>query len=189
MGLKGAAVQEITGRIWVFGDNIDTDVITPGAYVDAPLEEMTMHVLESVCPDFPSRFEKGDIIVAGTNFGCGFHGRPPRGIEALGVGVNHRRIFCPHLLRNAVALGIPVLQVDALLWASPRRVIRVNIEEALVMNLTTGETIDGTPLYGISWISSGRRHHSFDEGHCREKEKTIITRSIQGFMPITSFLP
>lgn len=150
MGLKGAAVQEITGRIWVFGDNIDTDVITPGAYVDAPLEEMTMHVLESVCPDFPSRFEKGDIIVAGTNFGCGSSRETaPEALKAMGVGVIIAGSFARIFFRNAVALGIPILQVErSPLGFTQGDVIRVNIEEALVMNLTTGETIDGTPLYG-----------------------------------------
>lgn len=142
-------MQEITGRVWTFGNSIDTDAITPGAYVDAPLEEMVMHVLESVCPDFPSRFEKGDIIVAGTNFGCGSSRETaPEALKAMGVGAIIAGSFARIFFRNAVALGIPVMQVGQ----SPRGftrgdVIRVNIEDALVKNLTTGEVLAGTPLY------------------------------------------
>ncbi|HEX9916863.1 MAG TPA: 3-isopropylmalate dehydratase, partial [candidate division Zixibacteria bacterium] len=65
-------IDKIKGRVWKFGDNVDTDVIYPGKYlpiIDA--EEMAKHALEGMDKDFPKRIKKGDIIVAGRNFGCG----------------------------------------------------------------------------------------------------------------------
>ncbi|HQJ08648.1 MAG TPA: 3-isopropylmalate dehydratase, partial [Deltaproteobacteria bacterium] len=59
------------GDVWKFGDNVDTDVIVPGQYLDAPITEIFPHVFESINPAFAKEVKKGDIIVAGKNFGCG----------------------------------------------------------------------------------------------------------------------
>ena len=142
-------MQDIQGRVWVFGDNIDTDVITPGAYLDAPMEETVKHVLEAVNPDFPARFQPGDIIAAGANFGCGSSRETaPEAMKTMGVGAIIARSFARIFFRNAVALGIPVLQVERSPGCfSQGDIVRVDIEDAGVLNLTTGENIDGIPLY------------------------------------------
>jgi 3-isopropylmalate dehydratase small subunit len=64
-------MNEITGKEWIFGDNIDTDAIVPGQYLEAPIEEIIKHVFESINKDFVNEVKRGDIIVAGKNFGCG----------------------------------------------------------------------------------------------------------------------
>jgi len=143
------AMREIEGRVWVFGDGVDTDAIVPGAYLDAPMEEILAHVLESVCPEFPGGFQPGDIIAAGADFGCGSSREiAPEALRTMGVGAIIARSFARIFFRNAVALGIPVLQVES----SPGALslgdnARVDFEAATVTNLTTGETISGTPLY------------------------------------------
>jgi len=146
---RGKAVQDIQGRVWVFGDNIDTDVIAPGAYLDAPMEETVKHVLEAVRPDFPAGFQPGDIITAGGNFGCGSSRETaPEALKTMGVGAIIARSFARIFFRNAVALGIPVLQVErSPAGFSQGDIIRVNIEDPAVLNLTTNETIPGIPLY------------------------------------------
>lgn len=142
-------MQEMEGRVWVFGDNIDTDVIAPGAYLDAPLEETLKHVLEAVRPEFPAGFRPGDIIAAGADFGCGSSRETaPEALKTMGVGAIIARSFARIFFRNAVALGIPVLQVERSPEAfSQGDIVRVDLEDAVVLNLTTDETIDGIPLY------------------------------------------
>jgi len=142
-------VQDIQGRVWVFGDNIDTDVITPGAYLDAPMEETVKHVLEAVRPDFPAGFQRGNIIAAGGNFGCGSSRETaPEVLKIMGVGAIIARSFARIFFRNAVALGIPVLQVERSPGCfSQGDIVRMDIENAKVRNLATGENIDGIPLY------------------------------------------
>lgn len=99
------------GRVHVFGDNIDTDVMIPGRYLSVvEPSEMAKHIFEEVDPGFVSRVERGDIIMAGANFGCG-SGREqaPLGLKTLGiscvVAVNFSRIF----YRMAIDLGLPIL--------------------------------------------------------------------------------
>ncbi len=143
-------MEKITGRVWIFGDNIDTDVITPGPYVDAPMEEMVKHVLEAVQPEFAVRFRPGDIIVAGGNFGCGSSRETaPEALKRMGVGAIIARSFARIFFRNAVALGIPSITVaGAPSGFAQDDVAEVDVELARITNLTTGETIAGIPLYG-----------------------------------------
>jgi 3-isopropylmalate dehydratase small subunit len=145
----GKAVQDIQGRVWVFGDDIDTDVITPGIYLDAPMEETVKHVLEAVRPEFPAQFKRGDIIAAGSNFGCGSSRETaPEALKTMGVGAIIARSFARIFFRNAVALGIPVLQVERSPGCfSQGDIVRVDIENVEVLNLATGEVVGGIPLY------------------------------------------
>jgi len=103
--------MKIRGRVWVFGDNIDTDVIIPGRYlVLSDPEELAKHVMEGVDPDFSKKVKKGDIIVAGRNFGCGSSREHAvialkyAGISAI-IAESFARIF----FRNAINLGLPVI--------------------------------------------------------------------------------
>jgi len=104
----------ITGRIWKLGDDIDTDVIYPGKYLPIIVaEEMAEHALEGYDPEFPGRIKKGDIIVAGKNFGCGSSREQAAtclkyaGIAAI-IAKSYSRIF----FRNAINQGLPLLTSD-----------------------------------------------------------------------------
>lgn len=142
-------MEKITGTIWIFGDDINTDAIVPGAYLSAPMEEVVQHVLESENPDFPGHFKKNDIIAAGSNFGCGSsRENAPEALKRLGVGAIIAQSFARIFFRNSVALGIPVITVDT----SPNGfsqgdTAEVDVEETTIKNLTTGDTIIGIPLY------------------------------------------
>ena len=101
----------ISGKVWKFGDGIDTDIIIPARYLILPLEEMKHKAMEPLNPEFASKVKEGDIIVAGKNFGCGSsREQAPAVLKSLGiraiVAISFARIF----YRNAVNLGIPVLE-------------------------------------------------------------------------------
>ncbi len=99
-------MKTISGRVFVFGDDINTDVMAPGLYFKAPMEEMARHCLEAVDPDFARQVRPGDIIVAGRNFGVGSaREQAAMALTHLGVGavlaVSFGRIF----YRNALNFG------------------------------------------------------------------------------------
>jgi len=100
----------LSGRVWKFDDDISTDVLSPGAYAIDPVEVRKLHVLESVNPAFASDVEDGDVIVAGRNFGCGSSRETaPENLKALGVACVCAESFARLFMRNAVAVGLPVL--------------------------------------------------------------------------------
>jgi 3-isopropylmalate/(R)-2-methylmalate dehydratase small subunit len=142
-------MEKITGRVWVFGDDIDTDLITPGPYVDAPIEEMVKHVLEAIKPNFSDDFDSGDIIVAGKNFGCGSSRETaPEALRAMGVGAIVARSYARIFFRNAIALGIPLIVAkDSPGDIEEGDTVEIDFEGASVINLNTGAELTGTPLY------------------------------------------
>jgi 3-isopropylmalate/(R)-2-methylmalate dehydratase small subunit len=107
-------LTRITGRIWVLGDDIDTDVIYPGKYlpiIDA--EEMGKHAMEGVDPEFPNKLQDGDIIVAGMGFGCGSsREQAATCLKSAGVAAIIAGSFARIFFRNAVNQGLPLIQAD-----------------------------------------------------------------------------
>ena len=100
----------IKGNVWRFGDNINTDVIIPGRYMNSPLEEMKTHALEMVNPQFPLEVEKGDIIVGGENFGCGSSREEAVSVlKASGITAVVCESFARIFFRNAISIGLPVI--------------------------------------------------------------------------------
>ena len=98
-------------RIWKFGDNIDTDALAPGRYMSAPIDVLASHCLETVRPKFASQASQGDIIIAGANFGMG--SSREQAVEALrhlGIAAVIAQSFAGIFYRNAVNLGLPVLE-------------------------------------------------------------------------------
>lgn len=104
------------GQAWTFGDNVDTDVIIPTQYLQmSDMDAMSDHTFESIRPDFSERVSEGDIIVAGRNFGCGSsREQAPAVLKALGIGAIVAKSFSRIFYRNAINLGIPVLECDGM---------------------------------------------------------------------------
>jgi 3-isopropylmalate/(R)-2-methylmalate dehydratase small subunit len=104
--------MQIHGNVWKYGDNIDTDVIIPGRYchiVDPA--ELGRHALADLDPDFVKNMRQGDIIVAGTNFGCGSSREmAPIAIKAAGVSAVVAASFARIFFRNAINIGLPIFQ-------------------------------------------------------------------------------
>jgi 3-isopropylmalate/(R)-2-methylmalate dehydratase small subunit len=102
---------QVSGRVWLFGDDVDTDVILPGKYlVLTDPNELARHALEGLSPGFAARVYKGDIIVAGKNFGCGSsREHAPLALKHAGVGAVVAKSFSRIFYRNAINIGLPVL--------------------------------------------------------------------------------
>jgi 3-isopropylmalate/(R)-2-methylmalate dehydratase small subunit len=169
----------LKGTIYhVFGDNIDTDVIIAGRYLNIQNpQELSKHCFEDLLPDFPEKFEKGSIIIAGRNFGCGSSREAaPIAIKELGVlaivAVSFARIF----YRNAINIGLPIFECRDL----PGRVgvgdeLRIDLEGGWIENERTQEKFRTVPFpnYIRAVIESGglinygkaklARRHSFEK--------------------------
>ena len=99
-----------TGRAWVFGDDIDTDVLAPGLYMRGGIEELAKHCLEAVDPAFASGVQRGDFLVAGRNFGAGSsREQAAEVLRHLGIGAVIAASFAGIFFRNAFNLGLPAI--------------------------------------------------------------------------------
>jgi len=138
----------VRGKVWKFGDNVDTDAITPSIYMDAPVEEMKKHVLETLNPRFSLDVRPGEVIVAGKNFGCGSSRETaPNAIQALGIAVVVAESFGRIFFRNAIAIGLPIIvcpKVSNIFQDGEEAAL--NIPQAVVKNLTRGSTLSGEIL-------------------------------------------
>ena len=103
----------ICGRVWKFGDAIDTDIIIPARHLVLPLEEMKHKTMEPLRPAFSGEVSSGDVIVAGRNFGCGSsREQAPAVLRELGIGAIVAISFARIFFRNAINLGIPVIECE-----------------------------------------------------------------------------
>jgi len=98
------------GRVWLFGDDIDTDQLAPGRYMRGGIEDLAAHCLEAARPDFAGAVQPGDILVAGKNFGMGSsREQAAEALRHLGLAGVVARSFAGIFYRNAINLGLPVL--------------------------------------------------------------------------------
>ena len=104
-------MSTISGKVWCFGDNIDTDLIIAARYLNtSDPKELAKHVMEDADPDFVNKMGAGDIIVAGENFGCGSSREQAPGVlKALGVQAVIAKSFARIFFRNAINIGLPAI--------------------------------------------------------------------------------
>ncbi len=137
------------GRVWVFGNNIDTDVIIPARYLNTsdPLE-LAKHCMEDANPHFGSRVKPGDIIVAGKNFGCGSsREHAPISIKAAGISCVVAESFARIFYRNAFNMGLPIIEcpnINGKIKEGDE--ITVDLSSGIIENHTTGEIYKSEPL-------------------------------------------
>ena len=124
----------LIGKIFLFGNNIDTDQIYPGRFVELTnTEDIAKHAMQGVDPDFTCKVSKGDIIVAGRNFGCGSSREHAAiALKAVGIGAIIAESFARIFYRNAINLGIPLL-------ICPKITSFLKTGESLGVNLLTGQ--------------------------------------------------
>lgn len=144
-------MNRIHGKAWIFGDQIDTDIIIPARHLVLPMEEMKRYAMEPVAPRFSQMVKEGDVIVAGKNFGCGSsREQAPAVLKALGLKAVIASSFARIFFRNAVNLGLPVIEC-----AIPKEMITegdpVDIDPAggSVYLPRTDKAVSGTPLPGF----------------------------------------
>jgi methanogen homoaconitase small subunit len=106
--------NSIIGRVWKFGDSIDTDLIIPGKYLRTrEMRIFAAHAMEGVDPEFAKKVKPGDIIVAGTNFGYGSsREQAPLALKHAGVSCIIAKSFARIFFRNAINIGLPLLEAD-----------------------------------------------------------------------------
>lgn len=138
----------MTGKVWKFGDNTDTDIIIPARYlVTQDMVELGKHCMEGIAPEFSSKVSKGDIIVAGRNFGCG-SSREHAPLAILGAGISaviaisFARIF----FRNSINVGLPVLiSKEAVEGSNEGDILEIDLESGKIYNKTTGKEYNSEP--------------------------------------------
>ncbi|MCR5089022.1 MAG: 3-isopropylmalate dehydratase small subunit [Oscillospiraceae bacterium] len=132
----------ISGKVHRYGDNIDTDVIIPARYLNAPSpDELAKHCMEDIDTDFASRVRPGDIMVGGWNFGCGSsREHAPVAIEASGIACVIAASFARIFYRNAINIGFPILECpEAAAAIQDGDTVRVDFSTGLIVDETTGQ--------------------------------------------------
>ena len=134
-------------RAWVLGDNVETDVITPGKYMKFGIEEIARHCLEPVLPGFASSVREGDVVVAGRNFGAGSsREQAPAALKHLGVAALVAESFAGLFYRNSLNLGLPALVCPQAKQIRDGDPISVDFENARVVNEKTKQTYPFEPI-------------------------------------------
>jgi 3-isopropylmalate/(R)-2-methylmalate dehydratase small subunit len=137
----------MSGRAFVFGDGIDTDVLAPGIYMKLPIEQMAAHCLESVDPGFVASVQPGDIVVAGANFGVGSsREQAAEALKHLGVACVIARSFGAIFYRNALNFGLPVLVCGETGQIAQGDLLRVDPAAGRIVDETKGLEFAAQPL-------------------------------------------
>jgi len=141
--------MKFNGQVYKFGNDIDTDAIIPARYLNTfDPDELARHCMEDADPAFPQKVKAGDIIVAEKNFGCGSsREHAPIAIKAAGVSCVIAKSFARIFYRNAVNIGLPILEsaeaVDAIQEGDQ---LEVELETGRILNLRTGDSYQAVPF-------------------------------------------
>ncbi len=141
--------MKVKGRIHKYGDNVDTDVIIPARYLNtSDARELAAHCMEDIDAAFASTVKPGAILVAGRNFGCGSsREHAPLAIKSCGVACVIASTFARIFYRNALNIGLPILECPAAAEAIRKGdVVAVDFDTGVIVDETTGETFQGEPF-------------------------------------------
>ncbi|MEM1581800.1 MAG: 3-isopropylmalate dehydratase small subunit [candidate division WOR-3 bacterium] len=140
---------KIKGRVWKFGDNINTDLIIAGKYKLSitNIDELSRHAMEALIPNFAEKVKSGDILVAGKNFGCGSsREQAPLVLKHIGIGAIVADSFARIFYRNAINLGLPVVECKETRNIIEGDILEINLTEGYVKNLTRNEVYNIKPM-------------------------------------------
>ena len=145
-------------RIWLLGDDIDTDVLAPGAFMKGSIEELSKHCLEAVEPGFAENVKTGDVIVAGQNFGAGSsREQAALVLKLLGIEAIIARSFGGIFFRNAFNIALPLFTVKSIQGISAGDQLVIDIETSQILNQNTGQEVIAETLlvHLVSIVRSG----------------------------------
>ena len=134
------------GKVFKFGDNVDTDVIIPARYLNSSdPKELALHCMEDIDKEFVNKVSAGDIIVAEKNFGCGSsREHAPIAIKAAGVSCVIAETFARIFYRNAINIGLPFIECkEAALEIKAGDDVEVNFDTGVITDKTTGKSFQG----------------------------------------------
>ena len=139
--------MKIQAKALVYGDNIDTDRIIPGKYTKTlDTASLAEHVMEDLDPDFLKKMNVGDVVVAGDNFGCGSsREQAPVALKVVGVSAVIARFFARIFFRNAINIGLPVLEIPDHDIAFGD-VLEIDFREGIVKNVTQNKIYKATKI-------------------------------------------
>jgi len=144
--------MKVSGKAWKFGDDVNTDLIVPGKYLElVDPHEMAKHAMEGIDPDFPGKVSEGDVVVGGSNFGCGSSREHAAiALKYVGVGAVVAESFARIFYRNAINLGLPALECPGISEAvSEGDSLEIDLMGGKVVNATTGKELEFVPLPGF----------------------------------------
>ena len=137
------------GKVFKYPDNVDTDVIIPARYLNTPnAQELALHCMEDIDKEFVKKVEKGDVIVAGWNFGCGSsREHAPLAIKTAGVSCVIAKTFARIFYRNAINIGLAILECPAASEGiADGDEVSVDFDTGVITNVTKGETYQAEPF-------------------------------------------
>ncbi len=139
----------LKGRVWKFGDNIDTDAIIPARYLNtSDPKELARHIMEDADSEFPEKVKTGDIIIASSNFGCGSsREHAPIAIKAAGIQAVVAKSFARIFYRNSFNIGLPIFESGE----APERIregdeIEIDADKGVIRNITRSEEYPSNPI-------------------------------------------
>ena len=141
--------MKIKGKVWKFGNNIDTDAIIPARYLNtSDPDELAKHLMEDADKDFPSKVSKGDLILAESNFGCGSsREHAPIAIKAGGVQAVIAKSFARIFYRNAFNIGLPIFESEeAADKVQEGDEVEVDADNGIIRNISKGEEYTAKPI-------------------------------------------
>lgn len=146
-------MDKIQGKVWKFGDNIDTDVIIPARYLNmTDPGELAAHVFEPQRGEhFDDVIDGGDIVIGGDNFGCGSsREHAPIALKASGVSCVIAKTFARIFYRNSFNIGLPlIIQSEAAEEIKEGETVSINLEEGIIKNEASGKEYSFPPLEGM----------------------------------------
>ncbi|MCD8308785.1 MAG: 3-isopropylmalate dehydratase small subunit [Clostridia bacterium] len=139
----------VKGKVFKYGNDVDTDVIIPARYLNTTSEkELASHCMEDIDPDFVKNVTSGDIIVAEDNFGCGSsREHAPIAIKASGISLVIANSFARIFYRNSINIGLPILECpEAVAAIKAGDTVSCNLGEGVITDETTGKTFKAEPF-------------------------------------------
>ena len=138
----------IQGKVWIFGDNIDTDIIIAARYLSSSDPDvLAKYIMEDSYPDFYTKISKGDIILAGENFGCGSsREHAPIALKAAGISCVIAKSFARIFYRNSFNIGLPILECIDLDHSKENDAISISINDGIITNDTQNTKHSITPI-------------------------------------------
>ncbi len=136
------------GKVWKFGDNIDTDLIIAARYLNtSEPSKLAKHIMEDADPEFLNKMSEGDIIVAGENFGCGSsREHAPIALKSAGISAIIAPTFARIFYRNAFNMGLPIFELAEANEINEGDTVKVDMAKGEIINITQGKTYKFTPI-------------------------------------------
>lgn len=155
-----STVARLRGRVWKYGDNVDTDAIIPARYLNVSTsEELAAHCMEDVDASFVGQVQAGDIMVGGSNFGCGSsREHAPLALKGSGISCVIAESFARIFYRNSINIGLPILECpEAVAGTKAGQTLEVDLSSGTITNLDTGQVFQAGayPAFLMAIIEAG----------------------------------